>query len=124
MDRAAVLACPIMVVVVGHVCGTEQWLDWHLDRFSTSSAEMRLLDHAAYARRNGLRPVFGLDEFGRVDAMGLKWVVMMLTSEHPLILQKAGGFRAFSVTWHLRRPAESVDSSRSINSISGRGSNG
>jgi D-alanyl-D-alanine-carboxypeptidase/D-alanyl-D-alanine-endopeptidase len=70
-----------------------RWLAWHLDRFSTSGSEMRLLDHAAYVQRDGLSPVFGLDESGRMDAMGLGWVVMMPTSEHPLILQKAGGLQ-------------------------------
>lgn len=70
-----------------------RWLGWHLDRFSTGNAEMRLLDHAAYIQRNGLNPVFGLDESGRMDAMGLGWVIMMPTREHPLILQKAGGLQ-------------------------------
>lgn len=70
-----------------------RWLGWHLDRFSTGNAEMRLLDHAAYVQRNGLNPVFGLDESGRMDAMGLGWVIMMPTREHPLILQKAGGLQ-------------------------------
>lgn len=54
---------------------------------------MRLLDHAAYVQRSGLNPVFGLDESGHMDAMGLGWVIMMPTREHPLILQKAGGLQ-------------------------------
>ena len=70
-----------------------RWLGWHLDRFSSDDAEMRLLDHAAYVQRNGLNPVFGLDESGHMDAMGLGWVMMMPTREHPLILQKAGGLQ-------------------------------
>jgi serine-type D-Ala-D-Ala carboxypeptidase/endopeptidase len=75
------------------------WLGWHLDRFSTSDAEMRLLDHAAYVERNGLNPVFGLDESGHMDAMGLGWVIMMPTRDRPLILQKAGGLQGiFSYT--------------------------
>lgn len=70
-----------------------RWLGWHLDRFSRRDAEMRLLDHAAYVQRSGLNPVFGLDESGHMDAMGLGWVIMMPTREHPLILQKAGGLQ-------------------------------
>ena len=70
-----------------------RWIAWHLDRFAPASAEMRLLDHAAYVQRDDLNPVFGLDESGRMDAMSLGWVVMMPTTTHPLILQKAGGLQ-------------------------------
>ena len=70
-----------------------RWIAWHLDRFSPSGAELRLLDHAAYVQRDGLNPVYGLDESGRMDAMGLGWVIMMPTAGHPLILQKAGGLQ-------------------------------
>jgi D-alanyl-D-alanine-carboxypeptidase/D-alanyl-D-alanine-endopeptidase len=70
-----------------------RWLSWHLDRFSPKQAEVRLLDHAAYLQRDGLNPVFGLDESGRMDAMGLGWVVMQPRGDQPLILQKAGGLQ-------------------------------
>lgn len=70
-----------------------RWIAWHLDRFATADAEMRLLDHAAYVYRDGLSPVFGLDESGRMDAMGLGWIVMMPKDGRPLILQKAGGLQ-------------------------------
>src|SRR5262245_33958844 len=76
-----------------------RWLAWHLDRFATTDSEMRFLDHAAYLPRDGLNPVFGLDESGHMDAMGLGWVVMMPRGDRPLILQKAGGLQgAFSYT--------------------------
>jgi D-alanyl-D-alanine-carboxypeptidase/D-alanyl-D-alanine-endopeptidase len=76
-----------------------RWLAWHLDRFSTTGAEMRFLDHAAYLPRDGLNPVLGLDESGHMDAMGLGWIVMMPRGTRPLILQKAGGLQGiFSYT--------------------------
>src|SRR5262245_33912938 len=76
-----------------------RWLAWHLDRFATTDSEMRFLDHAAYLPRDGLNPVFGLDESGHMDAMSLGWVVMMPRGDRPLILQKAGGLQgAFSYT--------------------------
>jgi D-alanyl-D-alanine-carboxypeptidase/D-alanyl-D-alanine-endopeptidase len=53
-----------------------RWLSWHLDRFASNEAEDRLLDHAAYLQRDGLSPVSGLDESGRMDAMSLGWIVM------------------------------------------------
>lgn len=76
-----------------------RWLSWHLDRFAPAEAEVRLLDHAAYLQRDGLDPVYGLDESGRMDAMGLGWIVMAPHGDRPLILQKAGGLQGiFSYT--------------------------
>jgi D-alanyl-D-alanine-carboxypeptidase/D-alanyl-D-alanine-endopeptidase len=69
------------------------WLSWHLDRFASNEAEDRLLDHAAYLQRDGLSPVSGLDESGRMDAMSLGWIVMAPRGDLPLILQKAGGLQ-------------------------------
>jgi serine-type D-Ala-D-Ala carboxypeptidase/endopeptidase len=69
------------------------WLEWHLDRFSAQDAEMRLIDHAVWLQRDGLSPVYGFDESGRMDALGLAWIVMMPQGNRPLILQKAGGLQ-------------------------------
>jgi serine-type D-Ala-D-Ala carboxypeptidase/endopeptidase len=68
-------------------------LQWHLDRFSTQDAEMRLVDHAVWLQRDGLSPVHGFDESGHMDALGLAWIVMMPQGNRPLILQKAGGLQ-------------------------------
>jgi D-alanyl-D-alanine-carboxypeptidase/D-alanyl-D-alanine-endopeptidase len=70
-----------------------RWLAWHLDRFAAQGADSRLLDHAAYVPRDGLNPVSGFDESGRMDAMGLGWIVMAPKGDQPLILQKAGGLQ-------------------------------
>ncbi|MBV8189003.1 MAG: D-alanyl-D-alanine-carboxypeptidase/endopeptidase AmpH [Alphaproteobacteria bacterium] len=70
-----------------------RWLAWHLDRFSPQDTELRLLDHAAYVPRDGLKPVSGFDESGHMDAMGLGWIVMAPKGDRPLILQKAGGLQ-------------------------------
>jgi serine-type D-Ala-D-Ala carboxypeptidase/endopeptidase len=69
------------------------WLQWHLDRFSNDRASERLIDHAAYLWRDGLSVVFGMDESGLMDAMGLAWVIMAPKGGRPLILQKAGGLQ-------------------------------
>ena len=69
------------------------WLQWHLDRFSNERAAERLMDHAAYLWRDGLSTVFGMDESGHMDAMGLGWVIMAPEGDRPLILQKAGGLQ-------------------------------
>jgi len=86
-----------MIVGAGGLYSTAddmlRWIAWHLDQFATADAEMRLLDHAAYIYRDGLSPVFGLDESGRMDAMALGWIIMMPKNGQPLILQKAGGLQ-------------------------------
>lgn len=69
------------------------WLKWHLDRFSNKRVSERLIDHAAYLWRDGLNAVFGMDESGHMDAMGLAWVIMAPEGDRPLILQKAGGLQ-------------------------------
>ena len=69
-----------------------RWLRWHLGADS-KDFEMRLLDHAAYLDRDGLNPVFGMDEGGAMDAMGLGWVIMRPEGNRPLILHKSGGLQ-------------------------------
>ncbi len=68
-----------------------RYLRWNLDRFGEDGAEMRAISHAAHLVRDGLDPVYGMDESGRMDAMGLGWVIMMPEGDRPLIIQKAGG---------------------------------
>ena len=54
---------------------------------------MRLVDHAVWLQRDALSPVYGFDESGRMDGLGLAWIVMMPEGNRPLILQKAGGLQ-------------------------------
>lgn len=94
-----------------------KWLDWHLDHFSAEGAEVRTLDHAAYVPRDGLDPVYGLDESGHMDAMSLGWVVMMPEGDRPLILQKAGG-RQGIFTYAAFAPSRGVAAFVAINEFS------
>ena len=91
-------------IAIGHVTGGAgglystpndlmKWMQWHLDRFSQNGAEVRMIDHAVYLMRDGLETVSGMDESGRMDAMGLGWVAMMPKGDRPFILQKAGGLQ-------------------------------
>jgi D-alanyl-D-alanine-carboxypeptidase/D-alanyl-D-alanine-endopeptidase len=93
-----------------------RWISWHLDRFSPVASEMRFIDHAAYVPRDGLSPVFGLDESGRMDAMGLGWVIMMPSPTHPLILQKAGGLQG-TFSYMAFAPARGVGAFVAINTF-------
>jgi D-alanyl-D-alanine-carboxypeptidase/D-alanyl-D-alanine-endopeptidase len=74
-----------------------KWLGWHMAGLSTDHAEMRLLDHAAYVFRDELSPLYGFDESGHMDAMGLGWIIMRAKGSRPLILQKAGGLQGMFV---------------------------
>jgi len=97
-----------------------RWMQWHLDRLSPEGAETRMLDHAAYLVRDGLKPVSGMDESGHMDAMSLGWVVMMPEGDRPLILQKAGGLQGV-FCYIAFAPARNVAAFVAINHlISGR----
>jgi D-alanyl-D-alanine-carboxypeptidase/D-alanyl-D-alanine-endopeptidase len=91
------LATSPMIVGAGGLYSTAndmlRWLGWHLDRFGTANAEMRLLDHAAYLDRDGLSPVYGMDEGGDMSATGLGWVIREPDGNRPLILEKSGGLQ-------------------------------
>ncbi|GAB5377490.1 MAG: D-alanyl-D-alanine-carboxypeptidase/ endopeptidase AmpH [Acuticoccus sp.] len=67
-----------------------RYLKWQL-AVGGDDAEARLVSHAAYLIRDGLEPVYGMDESGHMDAMALGWVIMMPEGDRPLIIQKAGG---------------------------------
>jgi D-alanyl-D-alanine-carboxypeptidase/D-alanyl-D-alanine-endopeptidase len=69
-----------------------RWLRWHLGA-DAKDFEMRLLDHATYLQRDGLDPVFGMDEGSEMDAMGLGWVIQNPEGARPLIMQKTGGLQ-------------------------------
>jgi D-alanyl-D-alanine-carboxypeptidase/D-alanyl-D-alanine-endopeptidase len=98
-DGEPLLDVPTGSVIVGsgglysNVNDMLTWLEWHLDRFSERDAEMRLVDHSVWLQRDGLWPVYGLDESGRMDGLALAWIVMMPERQRPLILQKAGGLQ-------------------------------
>ncbi|POF30485.1 D-alanyl-D-alanine-carboxypeptidase/endopeptidase AmpH [Roseibium marinum] len=68
-----------------------RYLEWNLDRFGGEGMEARAISHAAWVMRDGMDPVYGLDESGHMNAMGLGWVIMMPEGDRPLIIQKAGG---------------------------------
>jgi D-alanyl-D-alanine-carboxypeptidase/D-alanyl-D-alanine-endopeptidase len=94
-----------------------RWIAWHLDRSWHPDVEMRLLDHAAYIYRDGLDPVFGLDESGPMDALGLGWIIMMPRGDHPLILQKAGGLQGV-FSYMAFTPSRGVGAFAAINQFS------
>jgi len=68
-----------------------KWMRWHLDHYHKTDAKARRSDDPGlYLHRKGLETVYGMDESGYMDAMGLGWVAMFPKDGRPLILQKAG----------------------------------
>ena len=68
-----------------------KWMRWHLDHYHKTDAKARRIDDSGlYLHRKGLETVYGMDESGYMDAMGLGWVAMFPKDDRPLILQKAG----------------------------------
>ena len=97
-----------------------RWLSWHLDRFATKDAELRLLNHASYLHRDGLDPVYGMDEGGVMDSMGLGWVVVEPEGPRPLILAKSGGLQG-EFSYVAFAPSRGVGVFVSINAFSVEG---
>jgi D-alanyl-D-alanine-carboxypeptidase/D-alanyl-D-alanine-endopeptidase len=93
-----------------------RWLRWHLGADS-KDFEMRLLDHAAYLDRDGLSPVFGMDEGGAMDAMGLGWVIMRPEGNRPLIFHKSGGLQG-EFSFMAFAPARGIGVFASMNQFS------
>jgi len=92
-----------------------KWLSWHLETARDDAAEIRLMDHAQWLSRDGLSPVFlSTAEVGRMDAMGLAWVVMHPEGDRPLVLQKTGG-RAGIISHLAFSPAHGVGVFAAIN---------
>jgi len=99
------------------------WLSWHLDRFALKDADVRFLDHTAYLQRDNLNPVSGLDESGRMDAVGLGWIVMEPRGDLPLILQKAGGLQGI-FCYTAFAPTRGIGAFIAINKFALRGGRG
>jgi D-alanyl-D-alanine-carboxypeptidase/D-alanyl-D-alanine-endopeptidase len=84
-----------------------RYMRWHLDRFAAQGRDLRLLDHAAYLYRDGLTSALGVDDAGKMDAMGLGWVINMPEGNRPLILQKSGGLQG-SIVYVALAPTRGV----------------
>ncbi len=93
-----------------------RWLQWHLDRLSNQGAIERPIDHAAYLWRDGLTSVYGMDESGHMDAMGLGWVIMAPEGDRPLIFQKAGGLQGI-FSYVAFAPARNIGVMAAINAF-------
>lgn len=90
-----------------------KWMQWHFAD-AADGAETRLLDHAVYYPRSYYDLVSGMDDSGHMDGMGLAWIAMNETDEHPFILQKSGGLQG-EMSYIAMAPYEKVGVFVSIN---------
>jgi D-alanyl-D-alanine-carboxypeptidase/D-alanyl-D-alanine-endopeptidase len=95
-----------------------KWLEWHLDRFGREDAEVRLLDHAAYVQRDGLDPVYGMDESGHMTRSGSAGSSWSLRATVRSFCRRLAACRACSAMSPSPRPAASACSLRSTSTTS------
>ena len=72
-----------------------RFMRWHLNRNDPTGDPVRVIDHALYLERDGLKMAVGFDEAGKTDAIGLAWLAMRPEGSRSFILQKTGGFQGF-----------------------------
>jgi D-alanyl-D-alanine-carboxypeptidase/D-alanyl-D-alanine-endopeptidase len=58
-------------------------------------ADRRRISQALYFQRAALHPVIGLDHAGPANAVGLAWIELAPTPDHPRVLEKTGGGDGF-----------------------------
>jgi D-alanyl-D-alanine-carboxypeptidase/D-alanyl-D-alanine-endopeptidase len=82
-----------------HTTGADmlRFIKWNLDTSADSMSELRLMTHAAFLYRDGLKSVVGIDDASPMGAMGLGWVISFAEGNRPLILEKTGGLQGFFV---------------------------
>jgi D-alanyl-D-alanine-carboxypeptidase/D-alanyl-D-alanine-endopeptidase len=98
-----------------------KWMSWHVDSApDAADAELRLMNHAGFLYRDGLKSVVGLDDGGPMDAMGLGWVIMLPEGDRPLILQKSGGLQG-QFTYVAIAPTRGVGAFFSMNEFNAPG---
>ena len=98
-----------------------KWIAWHLAEGDQADDTRRAIDHASWVQRDGLAPVFGLDDGGGpMAAMALGWVVVAAEGDHPLILHKSGG-RQGMFTYVAIAPTRGIGVFAAINQFSASG---
>src|SRR5208283_2161795 len=55
----------------------------------------RRISQAIYVQRTSLKIAYGLDHAGPASAIGLAWIELQPTAEHPRVLEKTGGGDGF-----------------------------
>jgi D-alanyl-D-alanine-carboxypeptidase/D-alanyl-D-alanine-endopeptidase len=70
-------------------------------------SDRRRISQALYFQRAALHPVIGLDHAGPANAVGLAWIELLATPDHPRVLEKTGGGDGF-LTYMVLDPQQRV----------------
>ncbi len=57
--------------------------------------DRRRISQAVYVQRASLKEAYGFDHAGHANALGLAWVELLPTADHPRVLEKTGGGDGF-----------------------------
>jgi D-alanyl-D-alanine-carboxypeptidase/D-alanyl-D-alanine-endopeptidase len=83
------------------------------------AADRRRISQAMYFQRAALKPAIGLDHAGPASAVGLGWLELPATAEHPPLLEKTGGGDGF-LTYVVIDPVKRVGVFVAFDNVSGR----
>ena len=59
------------------------------------TADRRRISQAVYIQRSTLQKAYGLDHAGPAEAIGLAWIELAASADHPRVLEKTGGGDGF-----------------------------
>ena len=84
-----------------------------------AAADRRRISQATYVQRASLATAVGLDHAGPAAAIGLAWIELAPTPDHPRVLEKTGGGDGF-LTYIVIDPASRVGVFVAFDNVSGR----
>jgi D-alanyl-D-alanine-carboxypeptidase/D-alanyl-D-alanine-endopeptidase len=84
-----------------------------------AATDRRRISQATYVQRASLASAVGLDHAGPAAAIGLAWIELAPTPDHPQVLEKTGGGDGF-LTYIVIDPASRVGVFVAFDNVSGR----
>ena len=83
-----------------------------------ADADQRRVSQAVYFPREALNGAVGIDHAGRASAVGLAWIELAPSADHPRLLQKTGGGDGF-LTYLVIDPAKQIGVFVGFDNVSG-----
>jgi D-alanyl-D-alanine-carboxypeptidase/D-alanyl-D-alanine-endopeptidase len=93
-----------------------RFIAWSVDRNGDDLRALRQLTQAAHVWRDSLAMVYGVEDAGTMDAMGLGWSIVFPDGNRPLILAKSGAIEGF-MTYVVIAPTRGVGAFFAMNAF-------
>jgi D-alanyl-D-alanine-carboxypeptidase/D-alanyl-D-alanine-endopeptidase len=93
-----------------------RFIAWSVARGGDDLRALRQLTQAAQVWRDGLATVYGVEDAGTMDAMGLGWSIVFPEGNKPLLLAKSGAIEGF-MTYVVIAPTRSVGAFFAMNAF-------